>query len=317
MGVFNTPLRPNTCDPSKYRCDFSTGYLCSFKKLSCFRSLRGHLWGVFDTPLRPNTCDPSKYRCHFLTGYVRLFEKLSCFRPLRGRGVGRMQYTPTTGYVRSFEISMQFPNRVRMALQKTIPFSSPSGPRGGAYSIRPYDRTRAILRNTDAILQPGTYGSSKNCSVFVSFGAAGWGVCNTPLQSVTYDPSKYRCNFLTGYVRPFKKLSRFRPLRGRLWGVFNTPLQSGTCGPSKNCPVFVPFGAAGWAYSIGPYNWIRVTLRNTDVIPQPGTYDPSKYQYAPTTGYVRFFKIPMRSLDRRGRGVWEVGATACGGGGRE
>ena len=37
----------------------------------------------------------------------------------------------------------------------------------------------------------------------------------------------------TGYVRPFKKLSRFCPLRGRGVGVFNMPLQLGTCGSSK------------------------------------------------------------------------------------
>ena len=67
-----------------------------------------------------------------------------------------------------------------------------------------------------------------------------------------------------GYVRPFKKLSRFRPLRGRLWGVFDTPLQLDTC-------------------------------------------DPSKYGCDSPTGYVRSFEIPMRSLEWRGRGVWDVG----------
>ena len=30
-------------------------------------------------------------------------------------------------------------------------------------------------------------------------------------------------------------------------------------------------------------------------------------QYAPTTGYVRSYEILIRSLDRRGRGVWDVG----------
>ena len=200
-----------------------------------------------------------------------------------------------------------------------------------------------------------------------------------PLQLGTCDPSKYRCNSQTGYVLPFKKLSRFRPLRGRLWGVCDTPLQSGTCGPSKNCFVFVPFGAVGWAYSICPYNWVRVALRNTDVIPRPGTCegskngsvyatvggvwwgvcdtplrpgtcgpskncpvfvpfgaaceafairpynrvraifrntdailqlgmcDSSKYRCDSPTGYVRFFEIPIRSPDRRGGGVWDVG----------
>ena len=32
-----------------------------------------------------------------------------------------------------------------------------------------------------------------------------------------------------------------------------------------------------------------------------------RMRYAPTTGYVRSFEIPMRSLDRRHEGVWEVG----------
>ena len=71
-------------------------------------------------------------------------------------------------------------------------------------------------------------------------------------------------------------MSRFRSLRGRLWGVFDTPLRPGMCGPSKNYLVFVPFGAACGAYAIRPYNWIRVTLRNTDAMPQSGTCDPSK-----------------------------------------
>ena len=75
---------------------------------------------------------------------------------------------------------------------------------------------------------------------------------------------KYRCNFPTGYVLPFEKLSHFCPLRGRLWGVFDTPLQPGTC-------------------------------------------NPSKYRCYSPTGYVRFFEIPIRSPDRRGEGVGEVG----------
>ena len=95
----------------------------------------------------------------------------------------------------------------------------------------------------------------------------------------------------TGYVWHFKKQSCFRPLRGRLWGVFDTPLRPGMCGPSKNYLVFVPFGAACGAYVIRPYNWIRVPLRNTDTISRP---------------------------EGRGRlGGGAVGATACGGGGRE
>ena len=159
----------------------TTGYVRPFKKLSRFRPLRGRGVGVCDTPLRPGTCDPSKYRCNFPAGYVLSFKKLSRFRPLRGRGVGRMRYTPTTGYLRSFEIPMRSSNRLRAALQK--------------------------------------------------------------------------------------------------------------CGPSKNCPVFVSFGAVCGAYSIRPYDWVCAILRNTDTISRP-----------------------------EGRGFLgggAVGATVCGGDGRE
>ena len=173
---------------------------------------------------------------------------MSCFRPLRGRGVGRMQYAPTTGYVCPFEILMQFLNRVRVILRNTdaisqlgtyapsknspvfVPFGVagwgvcdtplqqgtcgpsknslvfvPFGAARWAYSIRPYNRVHAIFRNTDAIPQSGMCEGSKNRSVFVPYGDAGWGVFDTPLRPNTCDPSKYRCDPLTGYVRGFKK----------------------------------------------------------------------------------------------------------------
>ena len=174
-------------------------------------------------------------------------QKTVSFPSPSGPSVGRMQYAPTIGYVRSFEIQMQFPNRVR-----------------------------AILRNTDAIPRLGTCEGSKNGSVYATDGGVWWDVFNTPLQLGTCDLSKYRCDPPTGYVRGFKKWICFCPLRGRLWGVFDTPLQSGTYGTSKNSLVFVPYGAAGWAYSIRPYNRVRAILRNTDEIPQLDTCGPSK-----------------------------------------
>ena len=118
MGVCNTPLQSGTYGPSK--------------NCLVFIPFGAVGWGVFNTPLQSDTCDPSKYRCHFLTGYLWPFKKLFCFHLLRGRGVGHIRYAPTIGYVRSFEISMQIPNRVR------VPF-----------------------RNTDAISQPDTCDSSK------------------------------------------------------------------------------------------------------------------------------------------------------------
>ena len=119
--------------------------------------------------------------------------------------VGRMRYASTTGYVQSFKIPMLFPNWVRAALRKTVPFSSPSGPRGEAYSIRPYDWVHTILQNTDAISQPDTYGPSKNCLVFVPFGAVCGAYAIRPTDRVcailrntdaipqpdTCDPTKY------------------------------------------------------------------------------------------------------------------------------
>ena len=215
---------------------------------------------------------------------------MSCFRPLRGRGVGVCDTLLRPG--------MCGPS-------KNYPIFVPFGAACGAYRIHPYNRVRAILRNTDAIPQLGTCEGSKNGSVYATDGGVWWGVCDTPLRPGTCGPSKncpvfvpfgavcgvYAIRPYDRYVRPFKKLSRFRPLRGRLWGVCDTPLQAGTCGPSKNCPVFVPFGAACGAYAIRPYNRIRAILRNTDTISRP-----------------------------EGRGCLgggAVGATVCGGGGRE
>ena len=189
-GVSHTPLQSGTCDPSKYRCDPPTGYVRGFKKRICIRHRRWRLVGVFDTPLQSGTCDPSKYRCNSSTRYVLPFKKLSCFRPLRGRGVGRIRYASTTGYVQSFKIPMLFPNRIRIVLLKNCPVFISFGAVCGAYSIRPYNWIRAILRNTDAILQLGTCEGSKNGSVYATVGGVWWGVCNTSLRLGMCGPSK-------------------------------------------------------------------------------------------------------------------------------
>ena len=232
------------------------------------------MWGVCDTPLRPGTGGPSKND--------------SVFVPF-GAACGAYSIRPY--------------DRVCAALQKTIPFSSPSGPWSGAYSIRPYDRVRTILRNTDAILQPGTCGPSKNDSVFVPFGAT----CG----AYAIRPYDWVCAILR-----------------------NTDAipQPSTCGPSKNYPVFVSFGAVCGAYAIRPYNRVRAILRNTDAILQlgmcegskngsvyatvggvwwgvcntslqPGTYDPSKYRCDSPTGYGWPFKKQSRFRPSRDRGV--------------
>ena len=160
-------------------------------------------------------------------------QKIDLYSFPSGSWGGRMQYAPTIGYVRSFEIPMQFSNWVRARVQKMDLYTPPTVAYGGAYAIRPYDRVCAILQNTDAIPQSGTCEGSKNGSVYATVGGVWWGVFDTPLRPGTCDPSKYRCDPPTGYVRHFKKLSRFRPLRGRLWGVCDTPLQPATCDPSK------------------------------------------------------------------------------------
>ncbi len=165
-------------------------------------------------------------------------------------------------------------------------YTPPSVAYGGAYAIRPYNRVRAILRNTDAILQLGTCEGSKNGSVYATDGGVWWGVCDTPLQLGTCDPSKYRCDPPTGYVRGFKKRICIRPPWGRLVGVFNTPLRPGTCCLSKKCLVFVPFGDACGAYAIHSYNWVRAALQKTVPFLSPLGPSVGRMRYAPTTGYV-------------------------------
>ena len=44
-----------------------------------------------------------------------------------------------------------------------------------------------------------------------------------------------------------------------------------------------------------------------DLYTPPSVASGGRMRYAPTTGYVQSYEIPMRSLDRRGGGVWEVG----------
>ena len=254
--------------------------------MSRFRPLLGRLWGVYDTLLRPGTYDPSKYRCDPPTGHVWGFKKRICIRHRQWRMVGHMRYAPTTEYVCPFKKLSRFrllrgrlwgicdtPLRPGMCgPSKNCPVFVPFGDAYGAYAIRPYDRIRAALRNTDAIPQLGTCCPSKNYPVFATVGGVWWGVCDTPLQLGTCCPSK---NCLV-----------FVPFGVAGWGVCNTPLQPSTGGPSKNDSVFVPFGAVCGVYAIHPYNRVCAILQNTDAMPQPGTCDPSKYRCNSPTGYV-------------------------------
>ena len=137
----------------------------------------------------------------------------------------------------------------------------------GAYCIRPTKYHQRL----------------RKLSCFHPLRGRGVGVCNTPLQSGTCDSSKYRCNSSTRYVLPFKKLSRFRPLRGRLWDVSHTPLRPGTCDPSKYRCNF-------------PTGYVQLFEKQSRFRPLRARA-VGRIRYAPTTGYVRFFEIPMRSSD--------------------
>ena len=105
-------------------------------------------------------------------------------------------------------------------------------------------------------------------------------------------------------------------------------------GGCYNDSVFVPFGAVGWAYAIRPYDRVRVIPRNTDTIPQPGTGGPSKNDPVFVPFGADWWAYAIRPYDRvrailrntdvlprlatiAGWGCGAVGATVCGGDGRE
>ena len=210
---------PSPSGPSVGRMQYAPtiGYVRSFEIQMQFPNRVRAILRNTDAIPRLGTCEGSKNGSVFVPfgavcgaysirpyNRVRMaLQKTVLFSSPTGPRGGRIRYAPTIGYVRFFEILMKFPNWIRAALLKTVSFSSLSGLRGGAYSIRPYNRIRVILRNTDAISQPSTYGPSKNCPVFVPFGAAGWGVFNTPLRPATCDPMKYRCDLSTGWAGVF------------------------------------------------------------------------------------------------------------------
>ena len=232
--------------------------------MSRFCPLRGRLWGVFDTPLRPNTCDPSK-NCSVFVPYGAV-----------GWAYVIRPYDRVRAILRNIDAIFQ-PSTYEGSKNGSV-YATVGGV-CGAYSIRPYNRVRAILRNIDAIFQPSTCEGSKNCPVSATVGGVWWGVFNTPLQLGTCDPSKYRCNFPTGYLCSFKKISRFRLRRGRGMGIFDTPLRPNTCDPSK-------YRCDSSTRHVLPFEKLSCfrPLRGRAV---------RRIRYAPTTGYVRSFEIPM------------------------
>ena len=144
---------------------------------------------------------------------------------------------------------------------KDVSFPSLSGPRGGAYAIRPYNRVRTILRNTDAIPQLGTCCPSKNCPVFVPYGA----VCGA------YS------------IRPYDRV------RVALRKIVSFPSPSG---PSVGRMQYAP--TAGYVRSFEILmqfpNRVRITLQKTVLFSSPSGPSVGRMRYAPTTGYVRGFK---------------------------
>ena len=174
---------------------------------------------------------------------------MSRFRPLRGRGVGICDTPLRPG--------MCGPS-------KNHPVFVLFGADWWAYSIRPYDRIRAILRNTDAILQLGTCEGSKNGSVYATVGGVWWGVCNTSLRPGTCCLSK--------------KCPVFVPF-GAVCGAYAIRPYDRVCAALRKTVSFPSLsGPRGGAYSIRPYDRVRAILRNTDAISQLGTCNPSKYR---------------------------------------
>ena len=166
-----------------------------------------------------------------------ILQKMDLFSSPSGPSVGRMRYAPTTGYGIAFEIRMRFPNRIRAILRKTIPFSSPSGPHGGRMQYAPMTRYVPPF---------------EKLSHFRPLRGRLWGVFNTLLRLGTCNPSKYRCNFPTGYVLPFEKTVSF----------------SSPSGPSGEHMRYAPTTEYGISYEIriqSP-NRLRAILRNTDTI---------------------------------------------------
>ena len=212
--------------------------------------------------------------------------------------VGRIQYAPTTGYVRSFEIPMQFPNRIRVVLRKTTPFSSPFGAAYGAYSIRPYKRVRAALQKTVLFSSPSgplagrmRYAPTTGYVRFFEIPMRSSDRVRMALQKTILFSSPTGPSVGAYAIRPYdwiraalQKTVPFSSPSGPSVGCMRYTPTTGTCGPSKNYPVFVPFGAVCGAYCIRPYNRVRAILRNTDAIPQPDTGYPMKYECASPTG---------------------------------
>ena len=156
---------------------------------------------------------------------------------------------------------MQFSNWVRVRVQKMDLYTSPSVAYGGAYTIHPYDWVCAALQKTVPFSSPSgpsvgriqyapTTGYVRSFEIPMQF--SNW--VRAALQKTVpfSSPSgliggRIRYAPTTGYVRFFEIPMRssdwvrvrvqkwicIRHRRWRLWGVFNMSLRPGRCAPSK------------------------------------------------------------------------------------
>ena len=141
------------------------------------------------------------------------------------------------------------------------------------------------------MFRSGTYYHSKNCPVFVPFGAVEWGVFDTPLRPGMCGPSKNCPVFV-----PFGAVCGAYAIHSYDWVcaiLQNTDVipRPGTCEGSKNGSVYATVGGVWWS------------VCNTPL--RPGMCDPSKYRCNSPTGYVRPFKKLSRFRPLRGR-LWGV-----------
>jgi len=167
----------------------TTGYVWPFKKLSCFRPLRGRLWG--------------RMRYAPTIGYVRSFEIPMQFSNWVHARVQKMDlYTPpSVAYGGAYAIRPY--NWVRAILRNTdaIFQLNTCGPSKNCPVFVPL-RGRGV-GVCDTPLQLGTCEGSKNGSVYATVGGVWWGVCDTPLRLDTCDSSKYRYDLSTGGAGAF------------------------------------------------------------------------------------------------------------------
>ena len=148
---------------------------------------------------------------------MRGFKKRICIRPPWGHLVGVFFCAPTDGYVRFFEIPMRSYDWVRVRVQKTVLFSSPLGTLVGRMRyapttgyVWPFKKLSRFRPPSGPLVGRIQYAPTtgyvrpfEKLSCFRPLRGRLWGVCDTPLQLGTCDPSKYRYDLSTGGAGAF------------------------------------------------------------------------------------------------------------------